>query len=161
GCTFGTFGPTRRPMIMGGDATCARARTGQSSRTARLLGIISVPARGSTSSSPRGNDAARGWPTPVGPPPEFCYSACRRRGEEPRGHPGPEDGMMGMRRTRRTRGAMGVVGDGEALPPPIPLDAVNLVAGIAPGVVLDGTASPDGSLSAGLPVSVDEVGRLL
>ena len=69
--------------------------------------------------------------------------------------------MMGMRRTRRTRGAMGVVEDGEALPPPIPLEAVNLVAGIAPGVVLDGTVSPDGSVSAGLPVSVDEVGRLL
>ncbi len=43
---------------------------------------------------------------------------------------------------------------------PIPLDGVSLIAGIAPGLVLDGTIAPDGGLPPA-PVSVEEVGRLL
>jgi len=43
---------------------------------------------------------------------------------------------------------------------PIPLDPIGLLAGIAPGLELDGTASPDGSVEPA-PISVEEVGRLL
>jgi hypothetical protein len=44
---------------------------------------------------------------------------------------------------------------------PIPLDPIGLLAGIAPGLELEGTTSPDGSIDVAAPVSVEEVGRLL
>jgi hypothetical protein len=43
---------------------------------------------------------------------------------------------------------------------PIPLAPIGLLAGIAPGLELDGTASPDGGLEPA-PISVEEVGRML
>lgn len=68
---------------------------------------------------------------------------------------------MGMRRTPGTRrlhadAIGGMRGHGE----PIPLDPIGLVAGIAPGVELEATLSPDRSAPPA-PVSVEEVGRLL
>ena len=70
---------------------------------------------------------------------------------------------MGMRRMRGTRGA-GTTAATEGEPPsrgPIPLDTVHVIAGIAPGLELESTLSPDGSVPSVGTVSVDEVGRLL
>jgi excisionase family DNA binding protein len=56
------------------------------------------------------------------------------------------------------------VGAGEGEPArrgPIQLDALNVITGIAPGIELESTLSPDGSVPSAGPVSVDEVGRLL
>jgi excisionase family DNA binding protein len=70
--------------------------------------------------------------------------------------------MMSMRRTRRAGGAGAVGPDvGPVREGPIPLDPLSLITGIAPGIVLEGTVSPDGSVRAVAPLSVDEVGRLL
>ncbi len=69
---------------------------------------------------------------------------------------------MGMRRTRGARGVETLAVEAE--PPrrrPIPLDALSAVTGIAPGVELESTVSPDGSVPSAGTVSVDEVGRLL
>lgn len=61
--------------------------------------------------------------------------------------------------TRRTQGGRPV--PEEALRRgPIPLDAVGLLAGIAPELELNATVSPDGSVESA-PVSVEEVGRML
>jgi len=68
---------------------------------------------------------------------------------------------MGMRRARRACGARAAAGATRASRGPIALDALSLVAGIAPGMELEPTVSPDGSVLASGPVSVDEVGRLL
>ena len=70
--------------------------------------------------------------------------------------------MMGMRRMNRARGSDGAASDGE--PPsrgPIALDALSVIAGIAPGVELEPTLSPDRTVPSTGTVSVDEVGRLL
>jgi hypothetical protein len=66
---------------------------------------------------------------------------------------------MGMRRTQRAGGAR--PRDRHDSQAPIPLDAVSLLAGIAPGLELDATVSPDGRLGPVETVSVEEVGRLL
>jgi hypothetical protein len=69
---------------------------------------------------------------------------------------------MGMRRTRGARGAdLAAVEDEPARRVPIPLDALSVIAGIAPGVELESTLSPDGSVPSAGTVSVDDVGRLL
>lgn len=70
---------------------------------------------------------------------------------------------MGMRRTRGTRGAGATAAvEGEpASRGPIPLDTLSVIAGIAPGLELETTLSPDGSVASAGTVSVDEVGRLL
>jgi hypothetical protein len=69
--------------------------------------------------------------------------------------------MMGMRRTRRTcGGGVAAADDGPRARGPIPLDPLTVITGIAPGVTLEGTVSPDGGVPA-VPISVDEVGRLL
>lgn len=69
---------------------------------------------------------------------------------------------MGMRRTRPGRGATTAASEDEhASRAPIPLDTVSLIAGIAPGLELEPTISPDGSVVSSGTVSVDEVGRLL
>jgi len=68
---------------------------------------------------------------------------------------------MGLQRTRGARAAA-VALDGE--PPsrdPIPLGALSVITGIAPGLQLESTVSPDGSVPSAGTVSVDEVGRLL
>jgi excisionase family DNA binding protein len=69
--------------------------------------------------------------------------------------------MMSMRRTRRACGE-GVVAadDGPRRRGPIPLDPASVITGIAPGITLEGTVSPDGSVPP-TTISVDEVGRLL
>jgi Helix-turn-helix domain len=70
--------------------------------------------------------------------------------------------MMSMRRTRRARDGRAVAAnDGPLREGPIPLEPINLITGIAPGITLEGTVSPVGSVPAGATVSVDEVGRLL
>src|SRR4029450_1274044 len=74
----------------------------------------------------------------------------------------PEDGTMGMRRRRGARGAdLAAVEDEPARRVPIPLHALRVIAGIAPGVELESTLSPDGSVPSAGTVSVDDVGRLL
>jgi hypothetical protein len=70
--------------------------------------------------------------------------------------------MMGMRRTRGARGVdVAAIEAGAARRAPIPLDALSVISGIAPGVELGSTVSPDGSVPSAGTVSVDEVGRLL
>jgi Helix-turn-helix domain len=70
--------------------------------------------------------------------------------------------MMGMRRTRGARGAEAAALEGEpARRSPIPLDALSVIAGIAPGLELESTVSPDGSVPSAGTVSVDDVGHLL
>ena len=69
---------------------------------------------------------------------------------------------MSMRRTRRARGGgPAAADDGPIGQGPISLDPLSLIAGIAPGLTLEGTLSPDGSVAATAPLSVDEAGRLL
>ena len=70
--------------------------------------------------------------------------------------------MMGMRRTRsgRARRPRAVTGEDPGKRP-IALDSVSLLAGIAPGLELEGTVVADGPVPSSAPVSVDEVGRLL
>ena len=65
---------------------------------------------------------------------------------------------MGRRRMHGTNARETGEPDDESAP--IPLDPIGLLAGIAPGLELDGTTSPDGSIESA-PVSVEEVGRLL
>jgi hypothetical protein len=65
---------------------------------------------------------------------------------------------MGRRRTHGTDARPGDALDAESAP--IPLDPIGLLAGIAPGLELDGTVSPDGDIEPA-PISVEEVGRLL
>ena len=69
---------------------------------------------------------------------------------------------MGMRRTRsgRARRPRAVTGEDPGKRP-IALDSVSLLAGIAPGLELEPTVVADGPLLSSVPVSVDEVGRLL
>ena len=62
---------------------------------------------------------------------------------------------------RRMHGTQRAHGDGGADRRPIPLDPVGLLAGIAPGLELEGTTTPDGAGDGAAPVSVEEVGRLL
>jgi Helix-turn-helix domain len=70
--------------------------------------------------------------------------------------------MMGMRRTRGARGVDVAAIEAEpARRQPIPLDALSVIAGIAPGVELESTVSPDGSVPSAGTVSVEDVGRLL
>jgi hypothetical protein len=70
--------------------------------------------------------------------------------------------MMGMQRTRSARaGTTIAVEDAAAAREPIPLDPVGVITGIAPGLELESTLSPDGSVPSAGTVSVDEVGRLL
>src|SRR5262249_49771795 len=88
---------------------------------------------------------------------ESCYRPHRTSQE----HRRPEDGNMGMRRARRACGAGAATGATRVRRGPIALDALSLVAGIAPGLELEPTVSPDGSVPGSGPVSVDEVGRLL
>ncbi len=69
---------------------------------------------------------------------------------------------MGMRRTRSGRAHRAdALTDDETAKAPIPLDSISLLAGIAPGLELEATVAADGTMPAGSPVSVDEVGRLL
>jgi hypothetical protein len=69
---------------------------------------------------------------------------------------------MGMRRTRGARGAEAAALESEpARRSPIPLDALSVIAGIAPGLELQSTVSPEGTVASAGTVSVDEVGRLL
>ena len=69
---------------------------------------------------------------------------------------------MGMQRMRGTRGAAAVgLESAPARRGPIALDALSVIAGIAPGIELESTLSPDGSVPSAGAVSVDEVGRLL
>jgi len=69
---------------------------------------------------------------------------------------------MGMRRTRQARGGGATAADDRSIQRgPISLDPLSLIAGIAPGLTLEGTVSPGDGGAAAAPVSVDEVGRLL
>jgi hypothetical protein len=69
---------------------------------------------------------------------------------------------MGMRRMRGARGAAAAALEGEpARRSPIPLDALSVITGIAPGLELESTVSPDGGVPSAGTVSVDDVGRLL
>jgi len=69
---------------------------------------------------------------------------------------------MGMRMTRSGRAHRARARAGEHVDKaPIPLDSISLLAGIAPGLELEATVGPDGTMPSGGPVSVDEVGRLL
>ncbi len=69
---------------------------------------------------------------------------------------------MGMRRTQGVRGADAAALEGAPTRRgPIPLDALSVITGIAPGLELESTVSLDGSVPSAGTVSVDEVGRLL
>lgn len=69
---------------------------------------------------------------------------------------------MGMQRTRGARGAaLAGIESEAARQGPIRLDTLSVITGIAPGVELESTVSPDGSVPSAGTVSVDEVGRLL
>ncbi len=67
-----------------------------------------------------------------------------------------------MGETRKTRGGRSA-GRPAHRDVPLPLDAVNLLAGIAPGVELDGDGvlAADGVDTGAPSVTVDDVGRML
>jgi excisionase family DNA binding protein len=68
---------------------------------------------------------------------------------------------MGMLRTRSGRAQRAHTAGEDPDKRPIPLDSVNLLAGIAPGLELEPTVAGDGPMPSSAPISVDEAGRLL